>query len=248
QAQIQGGEWNGYADVLRRVPTPSALGDWSYEVYDTKLARETRGATILQLSAYSQILGGLQGLVPASFHVVTPDAVNPIHTYRVEDYAAYFRMVRAAFLGTIALGHEAIRARHYPDPVEDCEMCRWFALCNGLRRKDDHLSFVAGMSRMHREELAGSGYPTLAKAAVMPLPLPFKPSRGSKPAYERLREQARLQLEQRERKTPVFELLEVEAGRGFCKLPAPDPGDLFLDLEGDPFAREGGREYLFGLW
>src|SRR5690606_3403038 len=27
-----------------------------------------------------------------------------------------------------------------------------------------------------------------------------------------------------------------------------DPGDLFLDLEGDPFAREGGREYLFGLW
>jgi alkylated DNA repair protein (DNA oxidative demethylase) len=29
--------------VLRRVDRPSSLGCWSYEVYDTKLARETRG-------------------------------------------------------------------------------------------------------------------------------------------------------------------------------------------------------------
>jgi uncharacterized protein len=32
------------------VETPSALGVWSYEVIDTKLARETKGGTILQLS------------------------------------------------------------------------------------------------------------------------------------------------------------------------------------------------------
>jgi hypothetical protein len=29
-------------------------------------------------------------------------------------------------------------------------------------------------------------------------------------------------------------------------LPVPSPGDIFLDLEGDPFARDGGREFLFG--
>src|SRR5690606_1767962 len=128
-----------------------------------------------QLSVYSQILGDIQGVVPTAFHVVTPDVANPIHTYRVEDYSAYVRLIHRAFLETIALGHEAIRARHYPDPVEDCEVCRWFVHCNGRRRADDHLSFVAGMSRMHREELSGQGYPTLARAAAMPLPVPFKP-------------------------------------------------------------------------
>ena len=35
------------------VSTPSALGAWSYEPHDTKLARETRGGTILQLASTS---------------------------------------------------------------------------------------------------------------------------------------------------------------------------------------------------
>jgi hypothetical protein len=37
------------------------------------------------------------------------------------------------------------------------------------------------------------------------------------------------------------------ASRLVCRLPQPSPGDLFLDLEGDPFAGKNGREYLFGL-
>jgi predicted RecB family nuclease len=28
--------------------------------------------------------------------------------------------------------------------------------------------------------------------------------------------------------------------------PEPSPGDMFFDLEGDPFIGRGGREYLFG--
>ena len=34
---------------------------------------------------------------------------------------------------------------------------------------------------------------------------------------------------------------------GFLRLPEPARGDLFLDLEGDRLALEGGREYLFGV-
>ncbi|MGE5098864.1 MAG: nuclease, partial [Deltaproteobacteria bacterium] len=40
---VQGGlsddRWFGKPDVMRRVALPSALGDWSYEISDTKLAR-----------------------------------------------------------------------------------------------------------------------------------------------------------------------------------------------------------------
>ena len=35
-------------------------------------------------------------------------------------------------------------------------------------------------------------------------------------------------------------------GFGLAKLYEPSPGDIFLDLEGDPFVGEGGLEYLFG--
>jgi uncharacterized protein len=56
----QGGNWFGRADVLRKVALPSKLGDWSYEVYDCKLALETKAGTILQLSLYSDLLAGIQ--------------------------------------------------------------------------------------------------------------------------------------------------------------------------------------------
>src|SRR5262249_21266372 len=41
-------------------------------------------------------------------------------------------------------------------------------------------------------------------------------------------------------------LLAIEPGRGLALLPAPSPGDVFLDLEADPYVDEGGLEYLFG--
>ena len=247
QARLEANGWAGVADVLRKVARPSKFGPWSYEIYDTKLARDTRGATILQLSAYSDLLGQIQGSTPTYFYVVTPDPVTPIHTYRVEDYAAYYRLIRQKLLDTLARGPDAICAAYYPEPVEHCEFCRWYSRCNARRRADDHLSFIAGISRLHRRELVAQGYETLAKAAHMPVPLSFKPSRGAKAAYERVRKQARLQWQQRVEGQPVYELLEIEPEKGLCRLPEPTPGDLFLDLEGDPFARERGREYLFGI-
>lgn len=33
---------------------------------------------------------------------------------------------------------------------------------------------------------------------------------------------------------------------GLAYLPQPSPGDVYLDLEGDPFVGEGGLEFLFG--
>ena len=38
----------------------------------------------------------------------------------------------------------------------------------------------------------------------------------------------------------------VETGFGLALLPEPSDGDVFLDLEGDPFVGEHGLEYLFG--
>jgi predicted RecB family nuclease len=53
QGALQATHWSGRVDVLKRVEKPSDLGSWSYEVVDTKLARETKGSTVLQICLYS---------------------------------------------------------------------------------------------------------------------------------------------------------------------------------------------------
>ena len=64
---------------------------------DTKLAQETRGGTILQLCAYSDIVGTIQGRMPEQFHVVTPGEPFVEEKYRFDEYAAYYRLVRGRF-------------------------------------------------------------------------------------------------------------------------------------------------------
>lgn len=252
QARLEGDGFAGYADVLRRVERPSALGAWSYEAQDTKLARETKGGTILQLSAYSDMLAGMQGARPEHFYVVTPGGPEgPLlraEEYRVADYAAYYRMVLRTLREDVAKGHERLLEEYYPEPVEACQLCAWVGRCEARRRQDDHLSYIAGAGRTHRVELTAQGVPTLTAAAEMTVPVAFKPSRGSRETYNRLGHQARVQHQQRTEHRPIVERLPLREGEGLYRLPAPSPGDVFLDLEGAAFAREGGREFLFGLW
>ncbi|HEX7353717.1 MAG TPA: TM0106 family RecB-like putative nuclease, partial [Mycobacteriales bacterium] len=69
------------------------------------------------------------------------------------------------------------------------------------------------------------------------------------PSRKRLQRQAYLQMAERRTGTPQYELLDPEPGLGLLRLPEPDPGDVYLDFEGDPWANGGeGREYLAGLW
>lgn len=234
--------WVGRIDVLLRVDRPSALGEWSYEVIDTKLARETRAGTILQLCLYTALLETAQGLRPAHSHVVVPWSDYVLQTYRMDDYAAYYRRVRRSL-------EEAVRppiSDIYPEPKEHCEVCRWQERCDERRRADDHLSFVAGITKGQIEELKQHGVSTLAALVAVPLPWPWRPSRGARPSYERVREQARIQLAGRQSGQVEFEWLTAMMGTGLATLPAPSPGDIFFDLEGDPFVGAGGMEFLFG--
>lgn len=243
QAALSQQGWNGRADILRRVEAPSALGNWSYEPIDTKLARETKAGTILQLCLYSDLLAEAQGLPPEYMYVVAPWSDFQPQQFRFADYAAYFRKVKRA-LQTAMAGPAADDT--YPDPIAHCDICRWREACDKRRRDDDHLCLVAGISKLQINELKGRGIATVQGLAGVPLPLDWKPDRGSADSYIRIREQARIVVEARAAGAGRFELLPVQNGFGFTRLPEPSDGDVFLDLEGDPFVGEHGLEYLFG--
>jgi predicted RecB family nuclease len=245
QGALQDGDWFGRPDVLWRVPKQGTKWDWSYEAVDTKLARETKAATILQLGLYSELLESVQGCAPDWMWVVPPSPDFRGEAYRVAEYAAYFRYVQRELINAVQNGGAG---RTYPEPVAHCDVCRWFRECDAQRRADDHLSLVAGIRRQQRDQLEEWNTDTMAKLARLPIPLKQKPLHGSREAIERVREQARVQVQARTDDKRIHEqLLPIEAGTGLCRLPEPSPADVFLDLEGDPFVGESGLQYLFGF-
>src|SRR6267142_2554645 len=245
QGALSDGEWFGRPDVLRRVEKPSKRWTWSYEVADTKLARETKATTILQLSLYSELLAKIQGTMPEFLWVVPPGEGYAGEKYPVLEYAAYYRHVRKRLLMAV---EEDAGKETYPEPVEHCNVCRWFRECDARRRADDHLSLVAGIRRQQRDQFEEWNAETMAKLAALPIPLRERPKHGSKAGYEKVQKQARVQVEGRtEKKLKHEPILPVAEGMGFCRLPEPSAGDMFVDLEGDPFVGENGLQYLFGF-
>ncbi len=245
QATLADRRWFGRADVLQRIERASRLGVWSYEVYDCKLARETKAATILQLSLYSELVGTIQGLLPECMYVVSPSEGFKVEQYRVVDFAAYYRHVKRRLESVTTL--ETAPLPTYPEPTPHCPVCRWWRECDQQWRADDHLKLVAGITRLQRKQLHIWETTTVERLAKFPLPIQKVPEHGSKEGYERVREQARVQVAGRNEGRPVHEVLEPVETQGFYRLPDPSVGDIFFDMEGDPFVEPSGREYLFGF-
>ncbi|MGZ6213585.1 MAG: TM0106 family RecB-like putative nuclease [Candidatus Limnocylindria bacterium] len=251
QATLFDGSWLGYADFLLRVDGPDAtsdLGDYHYEVADTKLARHVRGGALLQMCVYSDLLARIQGRMPARMHVALGGSGHRVETHRLDDYLAYFRSVRGRFQAAVASGQPlGYPLPVTPEPVSHCGVCRWDAHCSALRRAADHLSLVAGMRSDVARRLSDAGIATFGALAALETPLPIVP-KVSEVVLGNLHQQARLQHASTGLPQPRYEFLAVEANRGLAALPAPSGGDLFFDMEGDPFAEEDGLEYLFGVW
>ena len=240
QATLEDDTWFGRADFLVKVPGPSALGDWSYEVVDTKLARDTRAGTILQLCVYSFLLERLQGVLPEYMHVVIPGDRFERQSYRLEDYSAYFRLLKRG-IGDFVAGPAAT----YPELVSHCDLCAWWSECEARRRGDDHLCYVAGISHTQMKSLRQMGVNRLAELAGLD-DVP-RPAQGSREALIRVRDQARAQVKGREQEAPYYDLIEpLDGEHGLALLPEPTPDDIFLDFEGNHFAEAGVSEYLTG--
>jgi len=237
QAALREGPFIGHADFLRRVEGKSALGGWRYEVLDTKLALKTKAKFLIQLACYSDLVAAAQGALPERAHLALGDG-REVH-FRVQDYAHYYRNVRHRFLK-----HVAERPKTQPEPVEACELCHWRLRCAAQWETEDHLSRVAGIRRQQVRRLEAAGIRTMAALGVVPEGT--RVARMAPETLAKLAAQARLQAEAQRTGARGHELLEAAPYRGFARLPAPSKGDLYFDMEGDPFEKDG-LEYLLGV-
>jgi predicted RecB family nuclease len=240
QALLFDGRWQGRADFLRRISAPSALGDYAYEVLDTKLARGLKPPVVHQLSLYNRLVAEVQGVEAWHAHVVLGDGSREAIDLR--RYAALHRHVARRLEQVVA----APAGATYPEPVAHCAICAFIDECHGRWVTDDHLSLVAGARRDQRERLLEIGVSTVLELAEAPndlAPGPLGPER-----FETLHQQATLQVDSRVSGLPVHRHLAPWRAAGYALLPPASPGDVFFDLEGDPYVSNGGIEYLWGWY
>lgn len=235
QGAFLSGNWGGWSDFLERVSSPSALGSFSYEVTDTKLKRRPHPKHVLQLVLYSDLLTEVQGTAPEFAHVELGSGERA--TLRLAEFTYYARAARARLEAFVASPNET-----RPVPCADCDLCRWGDHCASIWQAEDSLFNVANISRVQVKKLEAVGVRTLQLLGARDHPV-----RGmAETTLARLVTQARLQ-HGRKTGAPSYELRAAESGKGFDLLPEPQPGDIFYDIEGDPFY-EGGLEYLHGIW
>ena len=217
-----GGRWSGYPDFLFRVDRPSALGGWSYEVLDAKLARRAKGGALLQLLLYSDLLAQAQGIEPELMHLALGGGTSESPaSFRVAEYAAYYRAVRQRFEA-----HATSPPDTYPEPVEHCGVSEWQQACAARRRADDHLSLVASITRRQRARLVERAVTRLAALAALYLPVSPRLDGIGEAALARIREQARVQDQGRQEGRRIHELVTpLEVDKGLAALPEPSVGD-----------------------
>ena len=237
QAYLTMDRFAGKADFLVKVSGPSRLGDFHYEVWDTKLSRKLKPYFAIQLSCYVEMLEVLQGLRPQSMAVVLGD--NTKRVLNVANYYAYYKSLKTGFLAF----HNDEEAPT-PDPAESSSHGDWSDLAKRLLAERDHLSQVANLRRSQVLKLETAGITTmtaLAKSALDEIP-------GMKAeSFQRAKAQARLQIASKGKDKPVYEILSHGPGapRGLSLLPPASPNDVYFDIEGFPGV-EGGLEYLWG--
>ncbi|MFL5938056.1 MAG: TM0106 family RecB-like putative nuclease, partial [Gaiellaceae bacterium] len=226
--------WRGRADFLE-LQTGG-----TYEVVDTKLARHAKPGHVFQLCFYSSAVGGIQGRQPERMHLVLGDGRR--ESFRLDEYDAYYRRIRDRFVDFADAGANGTS----PYPVGHCSICVWKERCTKEWERGDHLSLVANMRRAQVERLVTADITTLQQLAETP---PTTAVKGiPDDTLEALRDQAALQLHHRRTGEHKLTQLPPQERRGFALLPPPARGDVYYDIEGDPFySPAGSLEYLHGV-
>lgn len=248
QPKLQWGKWMGYADILIKKEGKSKLGDFYYEVQDTKLSQITKAGTIIQLSLYSRMINEIQGDLSRIIGVVKPGDPFNIEEFKLAEFDAYFRYVLGEFEKDLESGIE----EPYPLPIEKCATCIWWKSCKKKWHEDDHLSLIAGLQNGHTKTLNDQNINTLEQFANQES-LNEMPKHGSIETYNKLQSQAQVQLKGRKEENYYKvhaewwqKQTEEDPNKGLNRLPKPSKGDIYFDFEGDHFYQNGGLEYLFG--
>ncbi len=235
QGFLSHGPFAGKSDFLCRVDGRSLLGDFHYEVWDTKLAKKAKPYFIVQLCCYAEMLESIQGRLPYSVQVILGNCER--RQFLVQDYFHQVRQLKASFIEF----HETFSQDQPPVDCSAGTFSRWKTFSAQILEERDDLSLVANIRKTQIKRLQDAAISTRTMLSRRTAPVQGLSSE----TLATLSSQARLQLQSQSENRTVFEVLPPISGKGLCMLPPPSDSDVFFDMEGYPHMA-GGLEYLFG--
>ena len=239
QAHLVSGRFAGYADFLMRVDGESDLGNYLYEVADTKLARSPKPYFIIQLCCYADMLEAIQGRRPAGFEVIL--GTNGRVRFETDKFFSYYQSLKNSFLEF----QDNFDLTSPPHPGLAKSYGQWGGFAEAVLESSDHLSKVAKITRSQIKKLESAGVTTFTQLATQKI---ANVPKLSLPTLRNLQWQARMQLDSIGKDRPLYDVIEPKEGEsrlGLQLLPPSSPNDVFFDMEGYPLV-DGGLEYLFG--
>ena len=230
----------GEADFLIKCDTKSDLGDYSYEVYDTKITRNLKPRHITQITAYSDVLGKIQKVLPEKMYLI--DGSDEYHSFKTIEYIDLFNHSKKEFIKFLS---NTSKEKIYPEKCSYCNLCDWKDECDKTWENDNYINLVAGSNKSQIEKLKKNKIRTveqLSKTKLTAIDLKINAE-----SFKKIQLQAQLQEEKRNTGEDKIVILDSDFGKGFYKLPKPDEGDVFFDIEGYP-RMDRPFEYLHGLY
>ena len=230
----------GEADFLIKCDTKSDLGDYSYEVYDTKITRNLKPRHITQITAYSDMLGKIQKVLPEKMYLI--DGSDEYHSFKTIEYIDLFNHSKKEFIKFLS---NISKEKIYPEKCSYCNLCDWKDECDKTWENDNYINLVAGSNKSQIEKLKKNKIRTveqLSKTKLTAIDLKINAE-----SFKKIQLQAQLQEEKRNTGEDKIVILDSDFGKGFYKLPKPDDGDVFFDIEGYP-RMDRPFEYLHGLY
>lgn len=230
--------FKGYADFLLKVAGASELGDYHYQVWDTKLSKVVKSSYAVQLCAYQDMLAAVQGRISEFSVIALGSGEN--ERLRTLDFWYYYQSVKQRFLQSC----RDFNPDNRPSPADSKTWGRWEGFAKQCLLEVDHLSRVARITRGQIKKLEAAGIATMSDLASGRLShIPGL----SQAVYQRLQAQADLQKQSDGCERPAYRVIVPAAGekQGLALLPPASPLDVFFDIEGYPLI-DGGLEYLWG--
>jgi len=238
QAALSNIPFKGYADFLVKKTGRSRLGDFHYEVWDTKLAKTVKPYFLVQLCCYVDMIEAVQERRPDEIVVVVGTG-DPI-PFRTNDYFYYYKNLKQRFLQT----HQTFSAQNRPHPADSNSWGRWSTYAQTLLVEADHLCQIATITKTQIKKLNKAGIETMQAMVDTNL---TRIKGINTDVFERLKTQAKIQKESTGQDVPLYKILPHDSDKktGLALLPPASSLDIYFDIEGFPL-EDGGLEYLWG--
>ena len=227
----------GRPDFLIKKEGLSNLGEYTYEIVDAKLSKSIKSEHILQLCCYADMLRDHLGSYPECASIITGDHLK--HKINLNEFSEYYKFIKDSFL--------KFNARECIEPPNPAEYSSWGKFTEHALLKlkeDDSLNQI---SDIRASQIAKFNSVGIKSVSDLLSDSAQKPKKIDQKTFDRIRLQARLQIESRKKDTLQFELINNnDRGLGLFLLPKKSKLDVYFDLESNPLYSDFVLHYLWG--